>query len=76
MLRLTSVLHSASHSYLHMSSAALSSIHANVRGGWLVLLHPLQSVTSWIGSLVQVCNLSVEAMIDSRHTGPSHCLSN
>lgn len=35
MLWLTSVLCSASHSYLHMSSAALSSIHAHVIGGWL-----------------------------------------
>lgn len=41
-----------------------------------VLLHPLQSATSWIGSLVQVRSLSVDAVIDSRHRGPSYCLSN
>ncbi|KAK9516655.1 hypothetical protein VZT92_024574 [Zoarces viviparus] len=59
-----------------MSSAALSSIRANVRGGTAVLLHPLQSATSWIRILVHVCSLSVEAVIDSRHRGPSHWLSN
>lgn len=39
-------------------------------------LHPLQSATSWISVVLQVCNLSVKPVIDSRRRGPSHCLSN